>query len=317
MCVVFLMTGPAHQQQHRELRLISRRLVVIAQTDQPQTKRTVFIYGTSNISFEHRRRATRRKNSGAVSGLREKIRRGGAQPSNFMLQDSTDFKSRQGDQRRLCQGQAVTGWHFGALSVLGPYHGMDGQSDGSPVSFRRTWPRNRRMKSRNGRKIIFCSCSICAPNLGVKIVPMFWGVAFGWEVATGYPWGFWKGGDYDLIQEGQERFVKKTPSSANTPTQLGIFLCHEIHPGTAAMCADDFNMLVEVCDGDKCLAVNADPSHCWEGEDWETRFQKMAPRIYACHVKNHVVRPRPAVAHDGTRLAKARHAVCRYSHRAT
>ncbi len=31
---------------------------------------------------------------------------------------------------------------------------------------------------------------------------MFWGVVYGWEVATGYPWGFWKGGDYDLLKEG-------------------------------------------------------------------------------------------------------------------
>jgi sugar phosphate isomerase/epimerase len=57
------------------------------------------------------------------------------------------------------------------------------------------------------------------------------------------------------------------------------------------MCADDFNTLVKACDGDKCLAVNADPSHCWEGEDWETRFRKCADRVYACHVKNYVIRP--------------------------
>ena len=57
------------------------------------------------------------------------------------------------------------------------------------------------------------------------------------------------------------------------------------------MCADDFNALVEACDGDRCLAVNADPSHCWEGESWETRFLKVAPRVYACHVKNFVIRP--------------------------
>jgi sugar phosphate isomerase/epimerase len=36
--------------------------------------------------------------------------------------------------------------------------------------------------------------------------------------------------------------------------------------------------------------VNADPSHCWEGEDWETRFRKVGPRVYACHVKNFVIR---------------------------
>lgn len=131
---------------------------------------------------------------------------------------------------------------------------------------------------------------LCA-ELGVKIVPMFWGVAFGWELATGYPWGFWAGGDFDLIKEGQERFVKKTAKIRQQANKLGIYLAHEIHPGTAAMCADDFNMLVRICDGDKCLTVNADPSHCWEGETFETRFLKVAPRVYACHVKNHVVRP--------------------------
>jgi sugar phosphate isomerase/epimerase len=130
-----------------------------------------------------------------------------------------------------------------------------------------------------------------AAELNVKIMPMFWGVAFGWELATGYPWGFWQGGDYDLIAEGKERFVKKTARLRKAANERGIYLCHEIHPGTAAMCADDFNLLVEICDGDKCLAVNADPSHCWEGECWETRFLKVAPRIYAAHVKNFVVRP--------------------------
>jgi len=126
--------------------------------------------------------------------------------------------------------------------------------------------------------------------VGARIVPMFWGVAFGWELATGYPWGFWKGADYDLLAEGRERFVKKTAKLRAHARKLGIYLAHEIHPGTAAMCADDFDLLVQICDGDKCLAVNADPSHCWEGESWRTRFLKVAPRIYACHVKNMVVR---------------------------
>jgi sugar phosphate isomerase/epimerase len=49
-------------------------------------------------------------------------------------------------------------------------------------------------------------------------------------------------------------------------------------------------MLVQITDGDETMAVNADPSHCWEGEDWETRFLKVGPRIYAAHVKNFVVR---------------------------
>lgn len=135
---------------------------------------------------------------------------------------------------------------------------------------------------------------LCA-ELGVRIVPMFWGVTFGWEVATGYPWGFWKGGDYDLIAEGKERFVKKTAKIRAHANKLGIFLCHEIHPGTAAQTADDFRLLVAACDGDKCLGVNADPSHCWEGESWEARFRAVGERIYAAHVKNYVIRPGVAV----------------------
>jgi sugar phosphate isomerase/epimerase len=137
-----------------------------------------------------------------------------------------------------------------------------------------------------------------AADLGVRSMPMFWGVAFGWEMATGYPWGFWggpdpkaKGGKFDLLAEGKERFVKKTQKLRDHARKLGIYLCHEIHPGTGASTADDFNMLVEICDGDKTLAVNADPSHCWEGEPWESRFLKVGSRIYAAHVKNFVIRP--------------------------
>ena len=129
-----------------------------------------------------------------------------------------------------------------------------------------------------------------AAELGIRSLPMFWGVAFGWELATGYPWGFWAGSGFDLLAEGKERFVKKTAKLRKHARENGIYLCHEIHPGTAAMCADDFNLLVDICDGDPCLGVNADPSHCWEGESWETRFLKVGPRIYAAHVKNFVIR---------------------------
>ena len=126
---------------------------------------------------------------------------------------------------------------------------------------------------------------------------MFWGVAFGWELATGYPWGFWSGPGFDLMKEGQERFVQKTQKLRDHARGLGIYLCHEIHPGTAAVCADEFNMLVDICDGDSCLAVNADPSHCWEGEDWESRFLKVGSRVYGCHVKNFTI-------HQGVALRK-------------
>ena len=134
-----------------------------------------------------------------------------------------------------------------------------------------------------------------ASELEVKVVPMFWGVAFGWELATGYPWGFLSGGSgdlqYDLIAEGKERFVKKTQIIREYAQRFGISLAHEIHPGTAAMCADDFLMLRGICDDDPCLGVNADPSHCWEGESWEDRFTKVGPYVTGCHVKDHIVRP--------------------------
>ena len=94
-----------------------------------------------------------------------------------------------------------------------------------------------------------------------------------------------------MLKEGQERFVKKTAKLRKKANELGIKLCHEIHPGTGAMCADDFLMLVNICDNDPCLAVNADPSHCWEGESWETRFLKVGKYIHAAHVKNFTIRP--------------------------
>ena len=77
----------------------------------------------------------------------------------------------------------------------------------------------------------------------------------------------------------------------STPTSSASSSATKFIPAPRPCRADDFNMLVEACDGDKCLGVNADPSHCWEGEDWETRFRKVGARIYACHVKNYVVRP--------------------------
>jgi len=214
----------------------------------------------------------------------------GAQPSNFMLQADKGFMSAKDIKNTFAKAK---------LS-------LDGVSAHCPIWFHTTaWTGSPTVRpfisadvaKKSSNDIEKCAedyvlrlLDLCA-ELGVKIVPMFWGVAFGWEMATGYPWGFWKGGDYDLLKEGQERFVKKTAKIRQHANKLGIFLAHEIHPGTGAMCADDFNMLVDICDGDKCLGVNADPSHCWEGETWETRFLKVAPRIYACHVKNFVIRP--------------------------
>jgi len=213
----------------------------------------------------------------------------GAQPSNFMLQSDKGFKSAQEIKDTFAKAKLS----LDGVSAHCPFWVHTTAWTGSPT-VRPFIPGDVAKKSpaeieKWAEDYLLRLLDLCA-ELGVKIVPMFWGIAFGWEMATGYPWGFWKGGDFDFLKEGQERFVKKTAKIRKHANSLGIFLGHEIHPGTAAMCADDFNMLVKICDGDKCVVVNADPSHCWEGEDWETRFLKVASRIYACHVKNHVIR---------------------------
>jgi len=214
----------------------------------------------------------------------------GAQPSNYMLHGDAGFKSA----REIKDTFAKAKLSLDGVSSHCAFWVHTTAWTGSPT-IRPFIPADVAKKSPEeiekwAEDYILRLLDLCA-ELGVKIVPMFWGAAFGWEVATGYPWGFWKGGDYDLIKEGQERFVKKTSKIRRHAKSLGMYLAHEIHPGTAASCADDFKMLVEICRNDKCLAVNADPSHCWEGEDWETRFRKVGPRIYACHVKNFVIRP--------------------------
>jgi sugar phosphate isomerase/epimerase len=215
----------------------------------------------------------------------------GAQPSNYMLQDGKKFKRPQDILHEFEQ----RGMTLDGVSAHCPFWVHTTAWTGSP-SIRPFIPAEVAKKKPAAiehwtEEYLLQLLDLCAA-LKVKIVPMFWGVAFGWELATGYPWGFWKGGDYDLLAEGKERFVKLTEKIRQRARKLGIYLAHEIHPGTAAMCADDFNLLVEICDGDRCLTVNADPSHCWEGEDWETRFLKVGPRVYACHVKNFVIRSR-------------------------
>jgi sugar phosphate isomerase/epimerase len=214
----------------------------------------------------------------------------GVQPSNYMLQDGKKFKSA----KEILDAFASRGMTLDGISCHCPIWVHTTAWTGSPT-IRPFIPAD--VAKRSPDKIekwaedYVLSLFDLAVELGVRILPMFWGVAFGWELATGYPWGFWKGADYDLLEAGKERFVKKTARIRKQAADLGLYLAHEIHPGTAAMCAGDFNLLVQICDGDRSLAVNADPSHCWEGESWETRFRKVGSRVFACHVKNFVIRP--------------------------
>ena len=214
----------------------------------------------------------------------------GAQPSNYMLQDAKGLQSAALIKRAFAKAKLK----LDGISAHCPFWVHTTAWTGSP-SIRPFIPPD--VAARSPDKIErwaedYCLrlLDLCA-ELKVRVIPMFWGVAFGWEVATGYPWGFWKGADFDLIEEGKERFVKKTAKLRRRANELGIFLCHEIHPGTGAVTANDFNTLIDICDGDSCLGVNADPSHCWEGESWEQRFRAVGSRVYAAHVKNFVIRP--------------------------
>lgn len=214
----------------------------------------------------------------------------GAQPSNFMLDGSKGFLSA----RQIKQAFSKARLKLDGVSAHCPFwvHTTAWTQSPAirpfiPAAIAKESPKHIEQWAEN-----YCLrlMDLCAA-LQIRVIPMFWGVAFGWELATGYPWGFWQGPGFDLVKEGKERFRKKTAKLRRHARELGIYLCHEIHPGTAAACADDFNLLVETCENDPCLGVNADPSHCWEGEGWESRFRAVGPRVYAAHVKNFVVRP--------------------------
>jgi sugar phosphate isomerase/epimerase len=214
----------------------------------------------------------------------------GAQPSNYMLNGSKGGLQKAKDIRDTFESR---GMRLDGISAHCPFwvHTSiwTGTKSGNafiPADLVKESPE----KIEKWHESYLLKLMDLAAELGVKSLPMFWGVAFGWEVATGYPWGFWQGGGYDFVKEGQERFTKKTAKLRKHANELGIKLCHEIHPGTAAACAEDFLTLVRICDNDASLAVNADPSHCWEGESWETRFLKVGKYIYAAHVKNFVIR---------------------------
>jgi len=214
----------------------------------------------------------------------------GAQPSNFHLQDGDGFKPAKVISPLFEeQGLLISGF-----SAHCPFWVHTTAWTGSKT-IRRFIPEHVAQLSVEeieqwAESYILCFLDLCA-ELNVKIVPMFWGTAFGLEVAGGYPWGMWDGPGYDLIAEGKERFVKKTQKIRDHARGLGIYLCHEIHPSTGAMCADDFLTLVDITDGDTCLAVNGDLSHCWEGESWQNRFQKVGNRVFATHLKDFRIKP--------------------------
>src|SRR5438046_7220184 len=160
----------------------------------------------------------------------------GAQPSNYMLQAEKGFQSAKEIKNTFEKAKMK----LDGVSAHCPFWVHTTAWTGSPT-VRPFLPAEIVKKGpdqieRWAEDYLLRLLDLCA-ELDIKVVPMFWGAAFGWELATGYPWGFWSGADYDLIKEGQDRFVKKTANVRQRAKSLGLYLCHEIHPGPAAMCA--------------------------------------------------------------------------------
>jgi sugar phosphate isomerase/epimerase len=121
--------------------------------------------------------------------------------------------------------------------------------------------------------------------IGIRIFGWFWGLWGHPVLHSGYPWFFgWDG----MMAEGLERFRNKTAKIRAKANELGVYLAHEIHPGTGAVCSRDFALLLMATDYDRSLCVWGDPSHCWAGESWTRRFTSpfVAPRVVGSHAKN-------------------------------
>lgn len=120
---------------------------------------------------------------------------------------------------------------------------------------------------------------------GIHIYGWFWGLWGHPVLHSGYPWVFgWDG----MMAEGLARFRDKTAKLRAKANALGAYFAHEIHPGTGALCARDFALLLMATDYDKSMCVWGDPSHCWAGENWTRRFTSpfVAPRVIGSHAKN-------------------------------
>ena len=126
----------------------------------------------------------------------------GAQPSNYMLQAGDGFKSAKEIQQTFEKAELKldgVSAHCPFWVHTSAWTGTPGIRPFIPADVAKQSPEKIEKWSED---YLLGLLDLCV-ELGVKIVPMFWGVAFGWEVAGGYPWGFWKGGDYDMIQEAK------------------------------------------------------------------------------------------------------------------
>src|SRR5512139_1644675 len=110
----------------------------------------------------------------------------GAQPSNFMVQDAQGgFQSAKAIRAAFQKAKL----QLDGISAHCPFWVHTTAWTGSPT-IRPFIPAEVAKKSvkdiEQWAEDYVLRLLDTAVELGIKVVPMFWGVAFGWEVATGY-----------------------------------------------------------------------------------------------------------------------------------
>ena len=118
----------------------------------------------------------------------------GAQPSNYMLEedgsDGSKFRSasdiKDAFEKNGLKLDGVSGhcafWvHTSAWTGTKSGHAfIHGQNQNKSPEELEQWYEDYLLRLMD-----------LSAELDIKILPMFWGVSHGWELATGYPWGFW------------------------------------------------------------------------------------------------------------------------------
>src|SRR3989442_11754562 len=112
----------------------------------------------------------------------------GAQPSNYMLQAAKGFKS----VKEIRESFAERGMSLDGISAHCPFwvhtSAWTGTKSGNPFIAPDVAKLSPEKIEAWHETYLFKLMDLAA-ELKVKTMPMFWGVAFGWEMASGYPWG--------------------------------------------------------------------------------------------------------------------------------
>ncbi|MEI6355906.1 MAG: hypothetical protein WCP53_02250 [Verrucomicrobiota bacterium] len=110
----------------------------------------------------------------------------GAQPSNYMLNGPKGFKS----VKEIKETFEARGMSLDGISAHCPFwvhtSAWTGTKSGNPFIAPDVAKRSPQ-EIEKWHETYLLKLMDLAAELGVKVIPMFWGVAFGWELATGYP----------------------------------------------------------------------------------------------------------------------------------